>query len=253
MYPQWLLKTVKIECSTGVKAEFPCATWFGKSYGRDHTFQVKGAAEKVPRTSIADRVQSQTTKRASQADAGTGKPKQSLSATAPAMKIKKQPPKRANLTYTITVKTGNVAKAGTDAKISIEISGDMGRTLSPLGLDKSTTNTDKFEKGKTDIFEFPDIKDLGDLKKIKLVSSNSRGKHLLNPQWNVESIEIATSAGGKFFFSCEAWLSKKAGLVQSFTPTAGESSNGAESDDDNVQSFANKGAYNNDDGDDAEA
>ena len=123
------------------------------------------------------------------------------------------------LTYTIAVTTGTVAKAGTDSNIGIELTGKKGTTYPGLALQRSTTYKDKFEKGHTDQFAFANIPDLGDLTQMRLISDSARGKHIMNPKWFVESVEVTSSAGGKYFFSCKAWLSKKDGLVKAFKMT----------------------------------
>ena len=52
-----------------------------------------------------------------------------------------------------------IKKSSTDSKISIVLNGERGSS-SELKLERSSTNKNKFEKGKTDIFTFTDIKNL---------------------------------------------------------------------------------------------
>ena len=55
--------------------------------------------------------------------------------------------------YTISVKTGDLRSCGTDANVFLKIFGELGNT-EELALKDSSTNKDKFERGKTDVFQF---------------------------------------------------------------------------------------------------
>ena len=55
--------------------------------------------------------------------------------------------------YTISVKTGDLRSCGTDANVFLKIFGELGSS-EELALKESSTNKDKFERGKTDVFQF---------------------------------------------------------------------------------------------------
>jgi hypothetical protein len=150
------------------------------------------------------------------------------------------------------VKTGSKSNASTDARITLDITGSRGSS-GALKLDKSKTNKDKFENGKTDDFEF-DMLDLGDVKSIKLVSDNHRGRHMMHPEWFVESVSISSGNLGPWKFKCDAWLSKKEGLSKAFTVSSAPKPQGSssarpmdddedDSDDGLLQTSGNTDAY----------
>ena len=58
----------------------------------------------------------------------------------------------ATSSYEIHVKTGDISKAGTDAIVYLVMYGSKGQT-GELILRESKTNKNKFERGKTDIFD----------------------------------------------------------------------------------------------------
>ncbi|KAK1803299.1 hypothetical protein P4O66_004083 [Electrophorus voltai] len=99
-------------------------------------------------------------------------------------------------TYTISVKTSDAARAGTDANVWIILFGENGDT-GPLAL-KESSNTNKFERKQTDTFRFQDILSLGELSKIRLATS-----------WHLEYVDVHDDVmGKKFRFQCDRWLSK---------------------------------------------
>ncbi|CAB4019689.1 lipoxygenase homology domain-containing 1-like, partial [Paramuricea clavata] len=105
--------------------------------------------------------------------------------------------------YRVHVITGDVKGAGTDANVFITLFGQYGDS-GERPLTKSETHTDKFERGKEDIFSF-EAADLGNLHKIKLRHDNA----MLNPAWFVERVEIEDlTADRQFLFHCERWLAK---------------------------------------------
>ena len=75
--------------------------------------------------------------------------------------------------YLVTIETSNDKNSGTDSNIRLVIHG-KNETTGALKLSKIKTNRNKFEKGKTDTFEFSNINDLGDINKITLSSDTSR-------------------------------------------------------------------------------
>ena len=61
--------------------------------------------------------------------------------------------------YHVSVKTGDVRGAGTDANVTLKIFGDKGDT-GDLALQASENNKNKFERGRTDLFK-PEASDIG--------------------------------------------------------------------------------------------
>lgn len=101
-------------------------------------------------------------------------------------------------TYRITVATGCVKKAGTDANVYITLFGTQDNSGERL-LDNSEDN---FEKGKIDTFSI-EMSDLGDLEKVRIRHDNS-GK---NPGWFLEKIVIHNETDDReWTFPCYRWL-----------------------------------------------
>jgi len=107
-------------------------------------------------------------------------------------------------TYQVKVKTGNVSGAGTDANVSIILTGDkMASDTIPLKF--SLTNTNKFERGCLDIFTF-DAPDVGKISKLKIWHDNSG----LGASWFLDSVEIVNYGNlDDVFFLCQKWFDKK--------------------------------------------
>uniref|UniRef100_A0A8C3USI3 Lipoxygenase homology domains 1 n=1 Tax=Catharus ustulatus TaxID=91951 RepID=A0A8C3USI3_CATUS len=107
-------------------------------------------------------------------------------------------------TYKISVFTGDIYGAGTDANVFLNIYGDLG-DMGERKLSKSETNFNKFERGQEDTFTIQAV-DLGILYKIKIRHDNS----MLSPDWFLEKVEILDETTEEsFVFLCERWLSKK--------------------------------------------
>ncbi|XP_009078006.1 PREDICTED: lipoxygenase homology domain-containing protein 1-like, partial [Acanthisitta chloris] len=107
-------------------------------------------------------------------------------------------------TYKISVFTGDIYGAGTDANVFLNIYGDMG-DMGERKLSKSETNFNKFERGQEDTFTIEAV-DLGILYKIKIRHDNS----MFSPDWFLEKVEILDETTEEsFVFLCERWLSKK--------------------------------------------
>uniref|UniRef100_A0A8D0GZA6 Lipoxygenase homology PLAT domains 1 n=1 Tax=Sphenodon punctatus TaxID=8508 RepID=A0A8D0GZA6_SPHPU len=103
----------------------------------------------------------------------------------------------------ISVYTGDVYGAGTDANVFLTIYGDMGDT-GERKLSKSETNSNKFERAQ-DIFKIEAV-DLGNIFKIKIRHDNT----MLSPDWYLEKVEILNdTTEEEYVFQCERWLSKK--------------------------------------------
>uniref|UniRef100_A0A8C3PSX0 Lipoxygenase homology domains 1 n=1 Tax=Calidris pygmaea TaxID=425635 RepID=A0A8C3PSX0_9CHAR len=107
-------------------------------------------------------------------------------------------------TYKISVFTGDIYGAGTDANVFLNIYGDLG-DMGERKLSKSETNFNKFERGQEDTFTIQAV-DLGILYKIKIRHDNS----MISPDWFLEKVEILDETTEEsFVFLCERWLSKK--------------------------------------------
>ncbi|XP_073201336.1 lipoxygenase homology domain-containing protein 1-like [Lepidochelys kempii] len=107
-------------------------------------------------------------------------------------------------TYKITVFTGNIYGAGTDANVFLTIYGDLGDT-GERKLSKSETNSNKFERAQEDKFTIQAV-DLGIIYKIKIRHDNT----MLNADWYLEKVEILDETTEELYlFLCERWLSTK--------------------------------------------
>ncbi|KAM4708199.1 lipoxygenase homology domain-containing protein 1 [Discoglossus pictus] len=107
-------------------------------------------------------------------------------------------------TYGVSVVTGDIYGAGTDANVFITIYGDLGDT-GERKLSKSETNSNKFERGQVDKFTIEAV-DLGTIFKIKIRHDNT----MLNADWYLERVEILNEVTEEtYLFLCERWLSTK--------------------------------------------
>lgn len=126
--------------------------------------------------------------------------------------------------YKVTIKTPNIKKAGTDAKISIRLVGTKGSHSFQLRGDKHNvfkrvrTNSgrylrvkkrvNRFEKGSTDLYEFK-CDYLGELTGI-YVSHDNKGS---NAGWYLGYMRVdMTNAGSRrsTVFPCHRWLASSA-------------------------------------------
>jgi len=118
--------------------------------------------------------------------------------------------------YTLAVVTSGVKNAGTDSNIKVTFHGDT--TSGPHRLKKSKTNINKFEKGKTDMFDIKKLGYLGDVFKITVESDGDKGVKFSHPEWKPERFVLEDDQSGVFTFQCDKWFSKKKeGLVHEFT------------------------------------
>nr|KAI8760088.1 lipoxygenase homology domain-containing protein 1-like [Biomphalaria glabrata] len=116
-------------------------------------------------------------------------------------------------TYHVSVKTGNVSGAGTDANVSLKIFGTNGDTGN-LQLRQSENSNNKFERGKTDLFKL-EATDIGKIKKIKIGHDNSK----LGAAWYLEEVNIdIPSKGQHYSFPCRRWLDDKEGTEVELDP-----------------------------------
>lgn len=66
--------------------------------------------------------------------------------------------------YIVTVQTGSITGAGTDAKVFLSLNGDKNK-ITKYQLQKPEGGANAFEKGNKDVFKFDDI----DVGKVRLV------------------------------------------------------------------------------------
>ncbi|XP_076005611.1 lipoxygenase homology domain-containing protein 1 [Genypterus blacodes] len=106
--------------------------------------------------------------------------------------------------YKVSVRTGDMHGAGTDANVFLTIYGDLGDT-GERKLAKSDTNKNKFERGAVDNFTIEAV-DLGQVYKIRIRHDNS----MISPCWNLDQVEVLDEDTEEvYMFMCERWLSKK--------------------------------------------
>jgi hypothetical protein len=98
------------------------------------------------------------------------------------------------------VVTSDIRNSGTDANVYIQLFGDkMDSGKIPLA-----TNRNKFERGRTDVFEFKEA-NVGDLCKIKVGHDGQS----IGSGWHLEEIIITKDKQNKKWrFPCGRWLDK---------------------------------------------
>ncbi|KAM4634346.1 lipoxygenase homology domain-containing protein 1 [Polymixia lowei] len=106
--------------------------------------------------------------------------------------------------YKVSVMTGDMYGAGTDANVFLTIYGDLGDT-GERKLSKSETNSNKFERGSVDKFTLEAV-DLGQVFRIKIRHDNS----MVSADWYLDQVEVVDEDTEEvFLFLCERWLSRK--------------------------------------------
>uniref|UniRef100_A0A3Q4HDX9 Lipoxygenase homology PLAT domains 1b n=1 Tax=Neolamprologus brichardi TaxID=32507 RepID=A0A3Q4HDX9_NEOBR len=107
-------------------------------------------------------------------------------------------------TYTVSVRTGDMYGAGTDANVFLTIYGDLGDT-GERKLAKSENNKNKFERGEVDKFNIEAV-DLGQVFKIRVRHNNS----MVGADWYLDQVEVLdVETEEVYMFLCERWLSTK--------------------------------------------
>uniref|UniRef100_A0A673G4B6 PLAT domain-containing protein n=1 Tax=Sinocyclocheilus rhinocerous TaxID=307959 RepID=A0A673G4B6_9TELE len=107
-------------------------------------------------------------------------------------------------TYKVSVRTGDMHGAGTDANVFLTIYGDLGDT-GERKLSKSESNGNKFERGAVDKFSIEAV-DLGQVYKIRIQHDNS----LAGADWYLDQVEVVdVETEEVYMFLCERWLSIK--------------------------------------------
>ncbi|XP_077943299.1 lipoxygenase homology domain-containing protein 1 [Gasterosteus aculeatus] len=106
--------------------------------------------------------------------------------------------------YSVSVRTGDMYGAGTDANVFLTIYGDLGDT-GERKLAKSEKNKNKFERGAVDTFTIEAV-DLGQVFKIHIRHDNA----MMGADWYLEQVEVLDQDSEEvYMFLCERWLSKK--------------------------------------------
>jgi hypothetical protein len=104
--------------------------------------------------------------------------------------------------YKITVYTGDVKYAGTNAQVYINITGEKEEEMIQSGDRLLDNADDNFQRGKVDQFVI-DCRSLGELKLAHVWHSNT-GKY---PGWYLKKIVIEDILTGReWVFPCDAWL-----------------------------------------------
>uniref|UniRef100_A0AAY4CCW5 PLAT domain-containing protein n=1 Tax=Denticeps clupeoides TaxID=299321 RepID=A0AAY4CCW5_9TELE len=107
-------------------------------------------------------------------------------------------------TYNVSVRTGDMYGAGTDANVFLTIYGDLGDT-GERKLAKSESSGNKFERGAVDKFTIEAV-DLGQVYKVKIRHDNT----MLGADWYLDQVEVVdVETEEVYMFLCERWLSKK--------------------------------------------
>lgn len=108
-----------------------------------------------------------------------------------------------SVTYRITVNTGTVQDAGTDANVYITLYGPTKHSGERL-LDNAEDN---FENGKIDLFSI-ETRDIGAIQRVRIRHDNSGNK----PGWFLEQIRVQREdTGQEWVFSCQNWLARDMG------------------------------------------
>ena len=122
--------------------------------------------------------------------------------------------RRETVTYTVTTRTSDLENAGTDATVSVEITGAGGITTgwSRLPDDRG----DPFRRGAADEFRVEGV-DVGAVVGVA-VRHDGRGS---SPAWHLATLDVRNDATGEVAtFACEDWISADApgGLERTLTP-----------------------------------
>jgi hypothetical protein len=127
--------------------------------------------------------------------------------TANEMVTHKQPDTQRILEISVTVTTGQVEKAGTDANVQLRIGGHS------FVLDKP--DYDDFEKGDTDHYNFPTDITLAELRKARIELSHDNSGD--SAGWNVKEVALEVKFSGSSLMSLYkswrdiGWLAKDEG------------------------------------------
>uniref|UniRef100_A0A8B9L468 Lipoxygenase homology domains 1b n=1 Tax=Astyanax mexicanus TaxID=7994 RepID=A0A8B9L468_ASTMX len=173
--PGWHLDRVEIRrlLRKGKTTIFPCERWLAKSEDDGETVR-----ELVPSDIITEKLLRDGTLKTTETEVDDA--------------------------LEISVRTGDMHGAGTDANVFLTMYGDLGDT-GERKLSKSETGKNKFERGAVDKFSIEAV-DLGQIFKIKVRHDNS----MLGADWYLDQVEVVDiDTEEVYMFLCERWLSKK--------------------------------------------
>jgi hypothetical protein len=107
--------------------------------------------------------------------------------------------------YRVTVVTGDVMAAGTDANVSIILHGSKG---SSPALDLRNEEN-RFERGKVDVFWFA-LDDLGDIDRVTIWHDNKHDPHVPGgPAWYLHAVFVRREDQNReWAFPCARWLAR---------------------------------------------
>uniref|UniRef100_A0A6B2KXQ4 PLAT domain-containing protein n=1 Tax=Arcella intermedia TaxID=1963864 RepID=A0A6B2KXQ4_9EUKA len=112
-------------------------------------------------------------------------------------------PTPALTTYRVSIFTGDVRGAGTDALVFLELFGDKGKT----GEKKLDAGREAFEKGKKDEFGI-EVEDLGNLQRLRIGHDGSG----FGPGWFLDKVVVRNEASGQqWFFLSGQWFDSTQG------------------------------------------
>lgn len=107
--------------------------------------------------------------------------------------------------YAVTITTGTVAFAGTDASITLGIQGD---SLISQTLGKA--NYDDFEAGSTATYYYNLVGDIGNVRHLTFWNHGGGD----NPDWYVSKVVVKnTSTGQSWTFSASGWVNANDGYT----------------------------------------
>ncbi|WIA17082.1 hypothetical protein OEZ85_013981 [Tetradesmus obliquus] len=115
------------------------------------------------------------------------------------------------VTYKVTVHTGDVRNAGTDARVYIDLQGSACRS-GPQALSKpipnsSSSSSNCFERGQADSFEVA-CRELGELFELVVWHDGSG----MGSGWNLAYVEVQhTPSSQVWYFPCNQWLDSSQG------------------------------------------
>ncbi len=117
--------------------------------------------------------------------------------------------------YKISVKTGDVRGAGTDANVFVQLIGET----SDSGERKLESSGNNFERGHTDAVTFEAL-GLGEINKIRVGHDGSG----VGSGWFLDNVVVKNEKSGKeWVFNCGKWLDKGEGdgqIIRVLTATS---------------------------------
>ncbi|XP_026549918.1 lipoxygenase homology domain-containing protein 1-like, partial [Notechis scutatus] len=109
-----------------------------------------------------------------------------------------------DISYHISIKTGDVPGASSDSKVLIKLYGEKADTKKEFLLVSDNDLGNYFERSRIDIFTL-DTMDIGKIHRI-LIGHDNVG---LQAGWHLGSVQIIIPVHGKMYnFPCNRWLDK---------------------------------------------